>query len=552
VTDLNTVIAVVSLLHELADVHSGTRLFRGRPVLDWTLKRLCQARSVDVVAIHCWADQVEAVTRAVGGLPAGVIDRGPRRPTPAMQGITAARAWADGWRGGLLGSCDFDLGFHAGWVAELIHLHDADAVLLIDPAAALVDPALIDSIVEHAESDGVQELYFTQAAPGLAATLLRRELVDRLALAGVHPGRLLTYFPDQHGVDPVGKAGCVPVPTPVARTTDRFKLDSDRQVKRFDTAYAHLNGHLASTDAEGLVSARSGRQDDSGPRDVTVEITTKRNTTPCYMPRSMGVPPVPGDVGHGRDARATDADRADLSIEDAKTLFTQLTAGDVRVTFAGVGDPLARPDWADFVQAARDAGVRSIHIETDLVRLSDEDARRLIDLGVDVVTVHLPAANSNTYRDIMGGDHFSAVIDNVTRLENAIAAAGSGTPLIAMTFTKMAANLGEMELWYDYWIRRHGHAVIAGPSDFAGQIPALAVADMAPPRRRACARLSSALTVLSDGKFVACTQDFAGVAPMGESVKAAWTANGKLRRSHESGEFTAHPLCASCKEWHRR
>jgi hypothetical protein len=545
VTDLTTVIAVVSLLHERKDIHSGSRLFRNRPVLEWTLKRLGRAGSVDIVAVHCWADQLDAVNRAVGDLPAGVIDRGPRRPTPAMQGITAARAWADGWRGGLLGSCDFDLGFHAGWVAELMQLHDADAVLLVDPAAALVDPVLIDSIVEHAESDGVQELYFTTAAPGLAATLLRRELVDRLALAGVHPGRLLAYFPGQHGVDPVGKAGCVPVPTSVARTTDRFKLDSQRQVERFGTAYAHLNGHLISTDAEGLVAGRSSGQDDSGPRDVTIEITTNRHTTPAYMPSGTGV------AGHGRDARATGLSRSDLTLEAAKAIFADLPA-DVRVTLAGIGDPLARTDWPDFVQAARDAGVRSIHIETDLVHLSDEDARRLVDLRVDVVSVHLPAANSITYRDLMGGDHFSAVIQNVSRLENAIAAAGSGTPLIAMTFTKAAANLGEMEVWYDYWIQRHGHAVITGPSNYAGQIPALAVADMAPPKRRKCARLSSSLTVLSDGRFVACSQDFAGAKTIGAAVGPAWAEVGNLRRCHDRGDFSAHPLCGSCKEWHRR
>jgi hypothetical protein len=153
----------------------------------------------------------------------------------------------------------------------------------------------------------------------------------------------------------------------------------------------------------------------------------------------------------------------------------------------------------------------------------------------------------------MGTDHFSAALNNVTRLEQAVAAADSGTPLIAMTFTKMAANLAEMEDWYDYWIRRHGHAVIVGPGDFAGQMPALAIADMAPPRRRPCNRLSTQLAVLSDGKFVACTQDAAGLMPLGDgTAESAWNQIGNLRRCHDRGEYSAHPLCGSCREWHRR
>jgi hypothetical protein len=536
-SDIKTVIAVLSLLHEPADIHSGTRKFRGRPVLEWTLKRLGQARSVDIVTVHCWDDQLTGVTKAVGTLPVGIVARGPRKPSRAMQAVTAARTWADGWRGGLLGSCDFDLGFHAGWVAELVHLHDADAAVLIDPAAALVDPQIVDAVVDQAMTDGTQELYFTQAPPGLAATLLRRELIDRLAVANVHPGRMLTYFPGQHGVDPVGKTGSVPVSAQIARTLDRFKVDSDRQLSRFDSAFAHLNGHLVETSAEGLVSARAGRQDDRLPRDVTLEITTRRHTNPVFSPKGP-----------------LRIDRPDLPLAEARKLFSDLArADDIRLTLGGVGDPLTRPDWADFVATARDAGIGSIHIETDFVAVTDDDLRRLIELRVDVLSVHHPAVNSVTYQKVMGTDHFSAALNNVTRLEQAVAAADSGTPLIAMTFTKIAANLGEMEDWYDYWIRRHGHAVIIGPSDFAGQMPALAIADMAPPRRRSCNRLSTQLTVLSDGKFVACTQDVTGIAQLGDgTAESAWKQIGNLRGCHDRGEYSAHPLCGSCKEWHRR
>src|SRR5690606_15535704 len=125
-------------------------------------------------------------------------------------------------------------------------------VLLVDPAAALVDPDLIDRIVQHAAEQQEVEIAFTQAAPGLAGVLLRRSLVERLAKIHLHVGRLLHYMPDQPMPDPIAGPGCVDVPTRVARTIGRFLIDSDRQVERLGRATHDLNGQLIDTHAEEI------------------------------------------------------------------------------------------------------------------------------------------------------------------------------------------------------------------------------------------------------------------------------------------------------------
>jgi hypothetical protein len=106
----------------------------------------------------------------------------------------------------------------------------SDAVLLVDPAAGLVDPAIIDALIEHSRQREAIEICFTQAAPGLGGVLLRPKLLDQLAAAGVHPGRLLHYLPEQPVRDPIGGDGAFPFPrrsrarritsssTPIARS----------------------------------------------------------------------------------------------------------------------------------------------------------------------------------------------------------------------------------------------------------------------------------------------------------------------------------------------
>ena len=133
---------------------------------------------------------------------------------------------------------------------------------------------------------------------------------------------------------------------------------------------------------------------------------------------------------------------------------------------------------------------------------------------------------------------------------------GEGVPLIVPVFTKCAANLGEMEACYDHWLRTLGHCVVTGPSTFGGLIPDTAAADMAPPKRRPCARLWSRMTILSNGQVASCEQDVLGQQILGnvgnELISDIWkTRQSKMRDAHEKNDLSKCELCVKCREWHR-
>jgi hypothetical protein len=200
------------------------------------MERLARAQGVGSMAVICWEDQLSALTPVAAEAHAHVLVKGPRANLPTLDAVAAARRWADGWRGGLLGACAFDLGFHAAWVREICEQLQSDAVVLVDPAAALVDPTLIDRLIAHAREHDEPGLIFSQAAPGLSGALLRRGTIDQLCTTSLHPGRMLHYLPQQPVHDPISGKGCAPVPTPVARSPHRFTLDSDRQIRRVTDA----------------------------------------------------------------------------------------------------------------------------------------------------------------------------------------------------------------------------------------------------------------------------------------------------------------------------
>ncbi|HZL36213.1 MAG TPA: SPASM domain-containing protein [Tepidisphaeraceae bacterium] len=529
--------AILSMLHESPAANSATRLFRGEPVLRWTLRRIARAAQVKSVAVLCWEDQLDAVASEAG--TAFVMAKGPRSPLPELDAITAARRWSDGWRGGLLSSCDFDLGFHGPWFSELSKNVGSDGVLLVDPSAALVDPSLLDGLITHADAHPEVELFFVPAAPGLGGALFRTGLLDRLAAAKVHGGRLLHYLPDQLSREPLAGEGCAPAPTAAARTTHRFKLDSDRQIARLSAAMISLNGHLAASGAEELVGrAQAWSGPDALPREVVLELNTNRATRPIFWPGA-----------HQSISRPL------MGMDCVKRLFEELSAlDDTRLTLAGVGDPLLTDTLFEVLDAARAAGTLCVHIETDFLGAAPEAIARLAGAAVDIVSVHVPALTSQTYERMMGTAGYERVLEAIAGFLKA--RQPRRVPILVPTFTKCRENLTEMEPWYDRWLRAVGCAVVRGPSDFAGQIPDTAVADMAPPKRRPCARLASRLTILCDGRIVSCEQDILGKQVLGQvgtdSLAEVWqTRFGKLRGDHRELKLEQRPLCMDCREWHR-
>ena len=539
------VTAVFSMLHEAPagaePQNSATRLFRAAPVLHWTLERTGRATRVGSYAIICWEDQLPSVLPVAGDQRAYVLTKGPRVALPEVESVTAARHWADGWRGGLLSTCHFDLGFYGPWHREVAQRLGGDAVLLIDPASGLVDPVLLDRLIEHAEEKPDVELCFCAAAPGLGGALLRRGLLDRLAAAKAHPGRLLHYLPDQLSREPLAGDGCLPVPAPVARTTQSFSLNSRRQVERIEAGTVSLNGELVSSDAEAIVrrvQAVGGL--DALPREVVLELNTTRATRPVFWP-----------------GRNKPIERAPLRTESVATLLQELAeADDVRLTLGGVGDPMLSEHVFDAIEAAVACGVRSVHVETDLVGVAEVDVRRLARSPADVVSVHLPAVKPATYAEVMGVDAYPAVMERLKVFVSERQQRRGRLPILVPLFVKCAANLAEMEAWYDQWLRAVGSAAIIGPSDFAGSIADVAVADMAPPRRVVCSRINQRITVLCDGTVVSCEQDVYGRQVMGRvgqaSLKDIWRRSfGELRADHTGGNWKKRPVCAACREWHR-
>lgn len=520
--------AVLSLLHQPARGHSSELRLLGEPVLRHTLLQVAKASVPATVIV--WDDQAAATRDAVGSL-ATVVSQGPRQPRPAMDTISAALRWSDGWRTTLARCCTFDAGFDAP--AVLSAMGDADAAVLVDPASPMLLPSLLADLTRHATAHPDRGWFYLPTPPGQSAALLRRSHLLELARSQRHPGLALHYHPDRFGADPVSTPHCAPAPTPLCRSLANFRIDRPDRVGAAERCL-HEGGEL-TTDA---LLAR-WPQTTPLPRDLRLELTTTRRTRPVFLPT---VPP------------------ASASLATVEGVLEQLhpcvpsDAGlpsPVRLTLGNVGDPLIHPQWPAVLAAAAERGI-PVCIETDLVGLSPDQMQQLTARRWDLLLVHLPAASRSTYARVMGVDAFEAVMSALETLVRQ-------TPgrLVVPVFTQLADNLAEVEPWYDHFIRTlafsGGGGVVQSASTYAGRLPDLGAPDLTPPARTPCKRLTTRLNVLACGHAAACENDLHHeLLPPGPSGLAqVWSAAMPALRERHRTELSLPELCRHCRDFHR-
>ena len=554
------VIAVVTCDFERSPIGTRSRLLDtlgGVPVIRRTLERLLRVEGLTAIVLlppDSQRSRAEEL-RSLGSdtLPIHVLPLTPR-PATLNERIQTGRAWdLVAWRGGAGQYTVFDEDYHPAAVDEACKTYQADHVLMVPAHAPFLDPAMATQLVHHHQfKNHEMRLTYTPAAPGLCGIVLQADIVREMAEKTVLPGQLLAYDPNAPTFDTLIRDACMQVDPALSKIQNRFLVDTDRsfamaawlvQQPNFESPAAvavAARDRLLRCLQGGTEGARRGT---AAPREIEIELTGERLTMP------------PGSVPPSvRQARQT------LDIARWINWFSkQHFPDDLLLTFAGDGDPLLYPGLVDVLRAARAASPRSIHLQTDLASDIHPLLACVHENLADVISVNFYGHDAQTYTKVCGENLFPNVMANMQKLADATRTnpRGTGLPLVIPRLLKVRDTIPQLEPFFDTWIKACGWAVIDYPTDRAGGVPFGAVVDMAPPKRRACRRLTDRLLLRASGLAVACDQDMHDHLQLGtidsQSLEQLWLGQNAcaLRQQHAEGMWDKIDPCKSCREWHR-
>ncbi len=535
---------IAAVIADLRQSPLGTRSrlaepIAGVPVLRRCLSRVKAARRIDEVYVVASPEDAQGVQALVEGL--GVqLETAQLQAGPFQELVRAGRWWGlDGWRGGVGSLSVFDEDMNLPVLAALAQKHEADAVVCVPGAAALVDGRLIDAMVEHYEKLGHEmNLTFAQAPPGLAPIILGRSLIAEIAPANEPVGLLLAYNPDRPVADLTGKDACYRAPAAVIEAGGRLLCDTSRGVERV--------GALIAAGADEWNAERIGRylceQAASEvlpfPAEIEIELTTDASSSGDSIARPSG-----DAVGR----------RGPIKLEVIRSIVDAIgDRDDVRVVLGGFGDPLMHPSFSEVCRMLRPRAA-ALAVRT-FARVESTDAEdALFETPVDVIELPLDATTQQTYQVMHGVDKFADVMARLEQWLERRIRANKARPLVVPSFSKCDANVHEMEEFFDKWQRRLGMSLITGHSDYAGQRPARAVTRTTPPARGICRQTLSRMMILADGSVTTCDQDYRGLQITGRlpemNLSDAWRST-KIE-CVRAQKIEGLPLCGACSEWHR-
>jgi hypothetical protein len=105
----------------------------------------------------------------------------------------------------------------------------------------------------------------------------------------------------------------------------------------------------------------------------------------------------------------------------------------------------------EIIEAALDAGISAIRIETDLLGVDSVAAARELAGAVDIFAVHLPACSERAYEQVMGVDAYKKVLTSIDRFHGEQDIGDRGTPLLIPLFTPSPHNAAEEKTWFERW-----------------------------------------------------------------------------------------------------
>lgn len=114
------------------------------------------------------------------------------------------------------------------------------------------------------------------------------------------------------------------------------------------------------------------------------------------------------------------------------------------VHLQGWGEPLRHPDFLAMLGAAKRAGLR-VGTTTSGLGLDSDMARRLVDAGLDLISLSVAGIDAETNDDVRRGTRFARVLDGIAALDAAKRTAGRPVPEIHVSYMLLRSGIDAIE-----------------------------------------------------------------------------------------------------------
>jgi len=253
-----------------------------------------------------------------------------------------------------------------------------------------------------------------------------------------------------------------------------------------------------------------------------------------------------------------------MSMDLFRSIIDQVRAlGPSEIRLFNFGEPLLHPQLGEMIRYTRAAGL-PVQFQTNGLMLNNETIPWLLDTGLDYIGVSVNGLTSAEYEMIRPGFRFTALRENVQRLQQM--ARDAGRPLhIHVNAQIMKADKDrrskDIGIFLATWAGLADSMSVSGMSLYDGiEIPQngkLQTANLRALKRRPdaevhCTEPFDRLVIKWDGRATACCADYDARFTAGhigsQSLSSIWNSREmwRLRMAVRLGRYAEMPMCRDC------
>lgn len=201
---------------------------------------------------------------------------------------------------------------------------------------------------------------------------------------------------------------------------------------------------------------------------------------------------------------------------------------------------------------AKRKGLTDVVLNSNGTLLTEENARCLIESGLDAIYIGIDAFDPITYSQNRVGGNYEKTVSNVNRLIELKKEYKSETPKVFVQYVVMDNNQDGVKGFTDYWTERGAEVKIRPKVTWAGTVSQFNVKSMG---RYPCYWAMRTFNICWDGRVSLCSCDFDCKFNAGdvnnESIQSIWLNSlKKIRDLHVGGRFNELPdFCYQCTDW---
>ncbi len=235
-----------------------------------------------------------------------------------------------------------------------------------------------------------------------------------------------------------------------------------------------------------------------------------------------------------------------ISFETVKRIIDEgASEGLYGVKFNIRGEPLLHPEIYKFIRYAKDKGLIDVYFNTNAMLLTEDMARRLIDAGLDRISISMEGHTKEVYERQRLGANFDIVLSNIKRTQAMKGRLGVRHPTIRIQTVMLPDEKIDFDEYKGFW------------SKIADEVAYLDYKEMKVRRKEiksnwACPQIWQRMAVWWDGTILPCNHDDDGLLSLGSvskiKIKEAWHSKkmDEIRDIHKKGMAHKVGACDGC------